>query len=102
MENILNNTALLFTIIGGLAVLVTIITEFTKKIGFLDKIPTDLQVLSVSILLSVLGIVVYIQYNNAKMIWYYIVGAIILGFVVGYVAMYGWEKFTEIFNRFKK
>lgn len=99
---ILQNGAVILTIIGAMATFVTIVTEFTKTWGFLDRIPTSAQVLVISILVSVLGVVIYVQMQKAEMVWYYIVGAIILGFVVGYVAMYGWEKFTEILNRFKK
>ena len=99
---ILENGAIILTVIGILATFVTIVTEFTKTWGFLDRIPTSAQVLVISILVSVLGVVIYVQMQKAEMVWYYIVGAIILGFVVGYVAMYGWEKFTEILNRFKK
>ena len=99
---ILQNGAVILTIIGAMATFVTIVTEFTKTWGFLDRIPTSLQVLAVSILVSVLGVVIYVQMQKAEMIWYYIVGAIVLGWIVAYVSMYGWEKLTEMWGRFKK
>ena len=99
---ILQNGAVILTIIGILATFVTIVTEFTKTWGFLDRIPTSLQVLAVSMLVSVLSVVIYIQMQEAEMIWYYIVGAIVLGWIVAYVSMYGWEKLTEMWGRFKK
>lgn len=99
---ILQNGAVVLTIIGILATFVTIVTEFTKTWGFLNRIPTSLQVLVVSMLVSVLSVVIYIQMQEAEMIWYYIVGAIVLGWIVAYVSMYGWEKLTEMWGRFKK
>lgn len=99
---ILENGAVVLTIIGAMATFVTIVTEFTKTWGFLDRIPTSLQVLAVSMLVSVLSVVIYIQMREAEMIWYYIVGAIVLGWIVAYVSMYGWEKLTEMWGRFKK
>lgn len=99
---ILQNGAVVLTIIGILATFVTIVTEFTKTWGFLDRIPTSLQVLAVSMLVSVLSVVIYVQMQKAEMVWYYIVGAIVLGWIVAYVSMYGWEKLTEMWGRFKK
>ena len=99
---ILQNGAVVLTIIGAMATFVTIVTEFTKSWGFLDRIPTSLQVLAVSMLVSVLSVVIYVQMQKAEMIWYYIVGAIVLGWIVAYVSMYGWEKLTEMWGRFKK
>lgn len=99
---ILQNGAVILTIIGAMATFVTIVTEFTKTWGFLNRIPTSLQVLVVSMLVSVLSVVIYVQMQKAEMIWYYIVGAIVLGWIVAYVSMYGWEKLTEMWGRFKK
>lgn len=99
---ILQNGAVILTIIGAMATFVTIVTEFTKTWGFLNRIPTSLQVLAVSMLVSVLSVVIYVQMQKAEMVWYYIVGAIVLGWIVAYVSMYGWEKLTEMWGRFKK
>ena len=99
---ILQNGAVILTIIGAMATFVTIVTEFTKTWGFLNRIPTSLQVLVVSMLVSVLSVVIYVQMQKAEMMWYYIVGAIVLGWIVAYVSMYGWEKLTEMWGRFKK
>lgn len=99
---ILQNGAVILTIIGAMATFVTIVTEFTKTWGFLNRIPTSLQVLVVSMLVSVLSVVIYVQMQKAEMVWYYIVGAIVLGWIVAYVSMYGWEKLAEMWGRFKK
>lgn len=67
---ILQNGAVILTIIGILATFVTIVTEFTKSWGFLDRIPTSLQVLAVSMLVSVLSVVIYVQMQKATMVLY--------------------------------
>lgn len=99
---ILQNGAVILTIIGAMATFVTIVTEFTKTWGFLNRIPTSMQVLAVSMIVSVLSVVIYVQMQKATMVWYYIAGAIVLGWIVAYVSMYGWEKLTEMWGRFKK
>lgn len=98
----LENGAILLTVIGALATFVMIVTEITKTWGILDRIPTSAQVLAVSMLVSVLGVIIYVQLQKAAMVWYYIVGAIVLGWIVAYVSMYGWEKLSELWRRFKK
>lgn len=93
-------SALLATIVGGYAFLVNVITEVTKKWGILDKIPTAFQVYVTSLILTVVSMFVYIQYNKMAFVWYYIVGAIILSFFVSFVSIYGWEQMRALWNRF--
>ena len=102
MDYLLSNVALLLTVIGVLAFTVSVITEVTKSVSFLNKIPTDIQVLVTSILLSVLSVLIYVDLSKTKLIWYYVIGAVVLGFFVAFVSMYGWEKLTTMYNRFKK
>ncbi len=101
METILSGITWLLVVIGVLAFMVSIITEVTKNLSILKKIPTDVQVLLLSITLSVLSMIVYCQYTKVKLLWYYIVAAVILSFIVAFVAMYGWEKLTALWQRFK-
>lgn len=95
------NLTTLIMVIAVLAFIVSVFTEVTKDINILKKIPTDLQVLTVSVLLTVLSYFAYVSYSNAKVIWYYIVGSIIIGLFVAFVAMYGWDKFSQLWDRFK-
>ncbi len=87
-------------ILGGLAALVSIITQVTKDIGFLAKIPTKLQVVILSIALSELGYFIYVAVGNSKIIWYYIVGAVLLGFIVALIASEGWTYVIAIVKRY--
>jgi len=88
------------TVIGLLAFATSVITQVTKSWGFLDKIPTALQAYVVSLVLTVLTVLIYIQFSKMAFVWYYIVGAIILSFFVSFVTVNGWSQLREIWHRF--
>lgn len=87
--------------IGVLAFCVSVITEVFKGVGLLAKIPTDALVLVLSLALTITAFVAYMQYMQQVILWYMILAAIMAGFLVAFVAMYGWEKLTELWSRFK-
>lgn len=93
---------MLLGVIGGLAFLVSAVTEVTKNIGFLKQIPTDMQVIMLSLIAAVVAVLGYVSYQQILLHWYYIAGAIAMGFLVAFVAMYGWQKFTDLMSRFQK
>lgn len=90
----------LLAIIGALAAIVSLITEVIKGVGVFNKIPTDLVVFVLSIILSVVALFAYASYQTIALPWYAVVAAIVVGFIVAFIAMYGWEKFREIWKRF--
>lgn len=99
------NSSLITNIVmalGALAFVISIITEVTKSIGFLNKIPTSLQVIILSLVLTPLAVIAYSSYAEITLTWYMIVGSVVAGFFVAFICMYGWEKFSEIYNKFKK
>lgn len=102
--NELINTLLSYgsIILGVLFVLTTtvnLIVEVAKRL--LPKIPTDLVVFIISIVLTVLSLFIGAEIMQITVMWYYAVGAVILGVFVAYAAMFGWDKFTEIWNRLR-
>ena len=97
-----DNLVLLLTLIGVLAFLVSVITEVTKNIGFLAKIPTDLQVIVLSTTLCLFIYLAYVSYSGIAIQWFYIFACIIASFIVAFVAMYGWDKLVTLYNRFKQ
>ena len=102
MEMLFTNMTAILAVIGALAFIVSVITQVFKGVGVLSKIPTDILVLVLSIGITVTAFVAYMQYIQQTIIWYMILAAILAGFLVAFVAMYGWEKFAELWNRFKK
>ena len=102
MESLISNVLILVTVIGILAIAISVITQVTKTWGFLDKIPTAIQVYVISLLLTVLVLVIYLQVQNLTFVWYYIVGAIILSFFVSFVTTNGWDQLIVLCKRFYK
>lgn len=102
MEMLFTNMTGILAVIGALAFIVSVITQVFKGLGVLAKIPTDILVLVLSIGITVTAFVAYMQYIQQTIIWYMILAAILAGFLVAFVAMYGWEKFAELWSRFKK
>ena len=102
ISNLVQYSVLALTILGVLAFVVSVITQVTKSWGFLNKIPTAAQVYVTSLILTVLTVIIYIQYSNMKLVWYYIIGAILLSFFVSFVVTNGWDQFYALWNRFYK
>ncbi|MDF2513973.1 MAG: hypothetical protein K0S04_3839 [Herbinix sp.] len=91
----------ILTAIGVLALIVSVITEVTKGVTILQKIPTNLQVIVLSLLLTLVTYFAYISYSDTAIVWYYIVADIIAGFIVAYVALYGWGKLAGLYRKFR-
>lgn len=100
MQELLSNATLLLAVVGCLAFIVSVITQVIKDI--FKNIPTDLVVFVLSIALTVTAFIAYMQYIGAVMLWYMIVASVIAGFIVAFVAMFGWEKLSELWKRFGK
>ena len=90
-----------FLIIGALAFLVSLIVQVIKNVGFFKRIPTDAVVIILSILLTMLLLLACTSFMGLAILWYYILAAIIAGFIVAYVAMFGWTKLYALYVRFK-
>ena len=82
--------------------LISVITEFTKEIGILNRIPTSLQVLILSIIICVTAFFAYISYAKITFVWYYLVAVIFASFIVAIVCCKGWEYLITIWKRFYK
>ena len=91
----------LLSVAGILAFIISVITQLTKDISFLNKIPTSLQVIVTSLVLCLLTYFGYSAYAGISIQWYYVVGTIVGSFIVSYISMYGWEKASEIYDSFK-
>ena len=102
MPDLINNGASLVAIIGVLAFVVSIITQVIKEMPVLANIPTSLLVLSLSVTITPAAYIAYAQYRYMQLHWYMIVASIVAGFFVAFVAMFGWEKVSDIYNRMTK
>lgn len=94
MENIMSVSALI-TIIGVLVAIVNIVTEVIKKATW-DKIPTNILVVILSVGLTLIAFFAYAQITGFAVLWYLVVAAVVVGVMVAYAAMFGFDKLKEI------
>lgn len=87
--------------VAVLAFVVSVMTEVIKNVGFMKKIPTNLVVIVLSMVLTLVAFFAYAQYSSLAIVWYLVLAAFIAGFFVSFVAMYGWDKISELWSRFK-
>lgn len=88
-------------IIGILVFAVTIVTEVIKNLGFMKWVPTDIVVITLSMTLTLAAFFAYAQYTGLVLMWYWTLAAIICGFFVAFIAMFGWSKVKELWDRYK-
>ncbi len=102
MQTLIANMTIILAVIGALAFIVSVITQVIKGIGIFNKVPTDIVVFVLSIGITVVAFIAYMQYTQMAILWYMILASIVAGFVVAFVAMYGWEKLSDLWKRFGK
>lgn len=94
--------ATLILVLGVLVFVVNVVVEVTKNLWPLDQVHTNYYVTGLSIVLTVLSYFIYISYTSSKFIWYYLLTAILCGFIVAYLAMFGWEKLIKLWQDSQK
>jgi hypothetical protein len=98
--NLPMNMATLIPIIGVLVALTNIIVEVVKKVTW-DKIPTNLLAVIIAIVLTLAVFFAWMSINNYAIVWYYIAGTVVVGILVAYAAMFGFDKLKEIISGFE-
>lgn len=88
-------------IVGILTVFVNIITEVMKKsFGWLSTSKViNIFVLVLSIVLTVGPFVAYWQIKGMDLTWYIIAAFVIVGIMVAYAAMFGFDKLIAYFEK---
>ena len=93
--------SMLVMIVFGLMLITNMITQVLKKLTW-DKIPTNLLVFIISLICSFAAALLYCHYKAIAITWVVIVVTIALAFAVCYSAMFGFDKFTEMVENWKK
>ena len=93
----INYGSIILAVIFCLVTAVQMSVEVVKRL--VPRVPTDLVVFVVSIALTVLALYIYADAMAITVLWYYAVGAVVLGIGVAYAAMFGWDKFTALWDR---
>lgn len=82
-------------IIGVLVALTNVIVQVLKKATW-DKLPTNVLALVTAMLLCLVAGIAYCQVKAISITWYLVAALIVLGFLVAYAAMFGFDKLQEI------
>lgn len=101
MEILMQYVTYALIAIGVLAFLTSIITQVIKEMPWINKFQTNAVALVIALILCPLAVVILCIYLQIKIVWYYIVGAVIAAFIVYLVATGGWEKVSEMWDRTK-
>ena len=92
MENF--DIGIILVIVGALMALTNIIAEVLKKLLW-DRLPTNILVVIIAQVLTLATGAAYAQITGVEVLWYYVVAAIVLGFLVAYAAMFGFDKLKQ-------
>lgn len=88
-------------IVGALTALVNIVTEVAKRT--FDWVQgskvINVFVLTLSLILTVAVFTAYWQVKQMAITWYIIAAFIIIGFLVAYAAMFGYDKLLSYFKK---
>ena len=97
---VLGFASVLLFVVAVLVIVTTLITEVIKKVA--PKVPANILALCTAMIVTVLAVIILCAVLEIPIVWYYIAGAVVLGFAVAYAAMFGFDKFKEIILKLKQ
>lgn len=98
--NIFSYASILFAILAALVFVVNIVVEVIKSA--FPKLPTSYLTILVSIVVAVLALFISASVLKITIMWYYAVGAVVVGIFVSYAAMFGFDKFKDAWEKMKE
>ena len=99
MNEIMQYPLYLLTAIGVMAFIVSVITQVIKSWPGLEKLPTAAVVIVLSLILCPAAFMALMAWQKQPITWYMVFACMIAAFVVALVAMDGWERIKEIWER---
>ena len=90
-----NFLAAVIAVIGVMVALTNVITQVLKKATW-DRLPTNVVAIIVAQLLTVGSGLALCQIRGFPVLWYTVAALIVLGFLVAYAAMFGFDKLKEV------
>lgn len=91
--------SILMAVMALLVFATNIIVEMVKKL--FPKVPTNFVAVIVALIITILAMVILCTIMEITVMWYYAVGAVVLGLFVGYAAMFGFDKFKAAWEKLK-
>ena len=101
INDVLQYAAYVLVAIAVLAFLVSAITQVIKELPCLKPVPTAVVVIVLSLVLCPAALVALLTCMSKPVTWYLIFVCMIAAFIVALVAMDGWERVAEIWQRTK-
>lgn len=92
----------MITAIGALIALTNLTVEVVKKIIPDEKFPTNLLAVILALIFTLMGFFAFASMKEIAIKWYYVVAAIVVGILVSYGAMFGYDKLKEVIDGLKK
>lgn len=99
IEMIINYASILMAVMAVLVFVTNIIVEVVKNL--FPKVPTNIVAVIVALIVTVLALLILCAVLEITVMWYYAVGAVVLGIFVGYAAMFGFDKFKEALEKLR-
>lgn len=96
---LLDYASLLALVMFCLTFAVTIIVQVIKDL--FPRLPANFLVVGVAIIVTMLALIVALHVLEITIMWYYAIGALVMGLFVAYAAMYGFDKFKEAWDKLK-
>lgn len=87
--------------IGVMAFVVSVVTQVIKSWPGLASLPTQAVVIVLSLILCPVAFLALMSYLKRPIEWYMIIACMLAAFIVALVAMDGWERIKEIWDRSK-
>ena len=97
IDAIFHYGSILLALMAVLVFATTIIVEVIK--GLFPKVPTNFVAVIVAMIVTVLAAVILCSVLEITVMWYYAVGAVVLGIFVAYAAMFGFDKFKAAWDK---
>ena len=91
--------SILMAVMALLVFATNIIVEVVKKL--FPKVLTNFVAVAVALIITILAMVILCTIMEITVMWYYYVGAVVLGLSVGYAAMFGFDKFKAAWEKLK-
>lgn len=100
LSNIFEYGSILLAVMAVLVFATNIIVEVIK--GLFPKIPTNIVAVVIALIITILALFILCSVMEITIMWYYAVGAVVLGVFVGYAAMFGFDKFKEAWEKIQQ
>jgi hypothetical protein len=92
--------SILLAVMAVLVFVTNIIVEVIK--GLFPKTPTNIVAVIVALIVTVVALLILCSVLEITIMWYYAVGAVVLGIFVGYAAMFGFDKFKAAWDKIQQ